>query len=153
MEDEVERLRAMLNIQALCEKREDFELDLTPDTTSGTNPYLSSDPDDDEKVLSYEHRVGGRLENAVGYAKGEATIQFRLKVILLTNLMQKLMLLSSFLNTTSRLEKKPLKMKSSVPSRHWRDIRTITYVLLTVARLPDNSSQTEISTSGIGTCG
>jgi hypothetical protein len=74
MEDGMERLRAMLENQTRWGKSVDVEPVLMPEPASSPSCF-SSDPDDDEKILSFEHRVGGRLEHTVGHAEGKATNQ------------------------------------------------------------------------------
>jgi hypothetical protein len=75
MEDEMERLRAMLGLHLVREGPSGFEPAQIPEPASAASLYLSSDPDDDEKVLSFEHRVGGQLEKAIGGAEGKARNQ------------------------------------------------------------------------------
>jgi hypothetical protein len=75
MEDEMERLRAMLENQAGWDKSTHFE------PTFAASCHFSSDPDDDEKTLSFEHRVGGRLEHAIGHTEGKVTNQNPQKII------------------------------------------------------------------------
>jgi hypothetical protein len=70
MEDEMERLRAMLENQAGWGKLADVEPVLTTAPTSATSCHFSSDLDDEE-ILSFEHRVGGRLEHAIGHDEGK----------------------------------------------------------------------------------
>jgi hypothetical protein len=70
MEDEMERLRAMLGTHLVVEESTNFDPAHIPEPAPLANVYLSSDPDDDEKVLSFEHRVGGRLEHAIGGVEG-----------------------------------------------------------------------------------
>lgn len=65
----MERLRAMLEGQTGWGKKVDPEPVLTAAHASATNRRSSSDLDDDE-VLSYEHRVGGRLQDTVGHDEG-----------------------------------------------------------------------------------
>jgi hypothetical protein len=67
MEDEMERLRVMLENQTGWGKSANVEPVLMAEPTS--------DLDDDEKTLSFEHRVGGRLEHAIGHAEGKITNQ------------------------------------------------------------------------------
>jgi hypothetical protein len=69
MGDEMERLRAMLERQTGWGEPVDPELALTDRPSSTANCHFSSDLDDDE-VLSYEHRVGGSLEDAIGHDEG-----------------------------------------------------------------------------------
>lgn len=71
----MERLRAMLGLHVVREDVASGELAQIPKPASAASLYLSSDPDDDEKILSFEYRVGGRLETAVGGAKGKAKTQ------------------------------------------------------------------------------
>lgn len=70
MEDEMERLRAMLEKQTGWGKSTAIEPVLVAEPASAASCHFSSDVDDDEEVLSFEHRVGGSLENAVGHDQG-----------------------------------------------------------------------------------
>lgn len=76
----MERLRAMLENQTGWGKSADVESVLMAEPASAPSCF-SSDPDDDERVLSFEHRVGGKLEHAVGHAEGKATNQNPREVI------------------------------------------------------------------------
>jgi hypothetical protein len=76
MEDEMERLRAMLENQTGWGRSADGEPVLMTEPTFAASCHFSGDPDDDdddEKTLSFEHRVGGRLEHAIGHAEGKIT--------------------------------------------------------------------------------
>lgn len=77
----MERLRAMLENQTGWGKSADVGPVLTAEPTFAGSGHFSSDPDDDEKTLSFEHRVGGRLEHAIGHAKGKVTDQNPREVI------------------------------------------------------------------------
>jgi len=67
----MERLRAMLENQTGWGRLADVEPVLMAEPTFTVSCHFSSDPDDDEKTLSFEHRVGGRLEHAIGHAEGK----------------------------------------------------------------------------------
>jgi hypothetical protein len=77
MEDEMERLRAMLENQIGWGKPADFAPVLIAESASAASCHFSSDVDDDEEVLSFEHRVGGRLEHTIGHGEGKAVNQNR----------------------------------------------------------------------------
>ena len=64
----------MLQNQSGWGKSADVEPILMAEPTYAAS-HFSSDPDDDEKTLSFEHRVGGRLEHAIGHAEGKITNQ------------------------------------------------------------------------------
>lgn len=71
----MERLRVMLENQTGWGKSANVEPVLMAEPTSAAGCYFSSDLDDDEKTLSFEHRVGGRLEHTIGHAEGKITNQ------------------------------------------------------------------------------
>lgn len=70
----MERLRAMLQNQTGWGKSADVEPVLMTGPTFSAS-YFSSDPDDDEKTLSFEHRVGGKLERTIGHTEGKVMNQ------------------------------------------------------------------------------
>jgi hypothetical protein len=63
-EDGVDRLRMMLGEQLLQDRTAD------PALVRQQFACLSSDSDEDEKILSFEHRIGGSLEHCIGSTKG-----------------------------------------------------------------------------------
>lgn len=71
----MERLRAMLVNHTTRDVPADIEPVPMTAPASAASCYFSSDLDDDEKILSFEHRVGGRLEHAIGHAEGKAANQ------------------------------------------------------------------------------
>ncbi len=77
-EDEIERLRAILGDQDVCEEPTEEEptayvpLTFLPQPEPPSNANVYSDSDDDEKVLSFHHRIGGDLAQVIGPAQGKA---------------------------------------------------------------------------------
>ena len=71
----MERLRAMLEKKTGWGKPADTEPVLMTGPASAASVQLWSDVDDDEEILSFEHRVGGRLEHTIGHDEGKAATQ------------------------------------------------------------------------------
>ncbi len=68
----MERLRVMLEKQTGWGKIADVESALVTAPASAASCHLPSDLDDEE-ILSFEHRVGGRLEHTIGHGEGKTT--------------------------------------------------------------------------------
>jgi hypothetical protein len=68
--DQVERLESMLGEQSICQESGDSEVEhrlvLVPEPETIRDGEIFSDPDDDEKILSVDHMIGGRLDQLLG---------------------------------------------------------------------------------------
>jgi len=64
-------LQIMLGNQDVWQRSPESEDLFRPKVDQATDADIYSNPDEDEMFLSAEHRIGGRLEDAIGYNQGK----------------------------------------------------------------------------------